>query len=1063
MNGQSQAFQASAAATEATIGTVRYYLNNVLVGESSTAPYTLNWTPTTWGDYFFTAIGTDSLGRTSFRSPEVKVSVPYDSDGNGLCDAWEMAEFGHLGNNAAGNPDGDLRSNFEEYLDGTDPNDFYNGQTPQINILGGSLQEGYPGEFLPVQLEVEVKIVGGDICRNAPVTFVVTGGGGVATTNTGTPTPTTPFFRNTDENGRAQVYFKMPSASDSTPQVTVSTGTATPVTFNLTLLNTLPAPVLSLSGGRYATRQNVTVTCAAPGAVIHYTTNGDEPTESDPTVTSGGTVLVDKTMTLKSKAFRSGVTPSDTTSISYQITGQIACGYYHTLSLKSDGSVWTWGTNWGNGAGLEDDSPKPVMMNGGTPLTQAVAVAGGGYHSLVLKSDGTVWTWGANWQGQLGDGTTQDRPGLVQVMKDQTTALTDVAAIAGGKNHTLVAKRDGTVWAWGTNWIGELGQNPAETAPDFYRPYPGQVMVDETTPLTDVVAVAAGEGFSVALKSDGTVWAWGMNWSGQVGSTRPGWYNPGPVMLDETTPLTGVIAISCGVDYAVAIKSDGTTWAWGANDYGQLGNGVTWTPRFNPVQVPMNNLLAISAVGYHTTALKNDGTVWAWGSNDFGELGDNASGNNWNPVQVLTDAVCVANGAYHSAAVKTNGSVWAWGLNGSGQLGIPKATNRYSPLLVMAGGSLPLADITTVASGGSMLALKGDGTLWAWGSNAHGEVGDGTLANRPNPVPVIMGASSPMNGVRAISAGQEHSVAIRHNGSVWAWGNNSYGQLGDGTTSDKLNPVAVMINSTESLGNVAKVASGWHHNLAVKQDGSVWAWGASGGAYASQVLLDSGLPLSDVLNVAGGAEHSAIVKTNGTVWTWGLNSEGQLGDGSFEDRSGAVQVMVNATTPLSDVAAIACGALHTVVVKHDGTVWAWGSNSNGQLGSDELYSRENAVQVMAYGSVPLDNVVAVACGQFFTLALKNDGTVWAWGENITGQLGNGTFVDQYSPVQVNGIKGAIAVVGGADTSYILLEDGHLARVGADSDTLSQRILQWPGDLRGAARFCRKLWQLMPRV
>jgi YD repeat-containing protein len=244
-------------------------------------------------------------------------------------------------------------------------------------------------------------------------------------------------------------------------------------------------------------------------------------------------------------------------------------------------------------------------------------VAGGyHYHTIAVKTDSTVWAWGANWDGQLGDGTTTDRSTPVQV-----SGLADVSAIAGGGSHTIALKTDGTVWAWGYNWHGQLGDG---TTTDSSLPV-------QVSGLADVSAIAGGSYHTIVLKADGTVWAWGYNGSGQLGDGTT---------TDRSTPvqvsgLADVAAIAGGYSHTIALKTDGTIWAWGWNEYGQLGDGTT-TDRSSPVQVSgLSDVAAIAAGGHHTIVLKADGTVWAWGYNGSGQLGDGTTTHSSMPVQVV--------------------------------------------------------------------------------------------------------------------------------------------------------------------------------------------------------------------------------------------------------------------------------------------------------------------------------------------------------------------------------------------------------------------------------------------
>jgi alpha-tubulin suppressor-like RCC1 family protein len=329
--------------------------------------------------------------------------------------------------------------------------------------------------------------------------------------------------------------------------------------------------------------------------------------------------------------------------------------------------------------------------------------------------------------------------------------------------------------------------------------------------LTGVTAIAAGWSNSVALKSDGTVWAWGYNAYGQLGdNTTTDRHVPVEVVgAGGSGHLTGIIAIAAGPDDSVALRSDGTVWAWGSNSVGELGDNTT-TDRHVPVEVVgaggsghLTGIIAIAAGGGHSVALKSDGTVWAWGYNGYGQLGDNTTTERHVPVEVvgaggsghLTGITAIAAGDEHSVALKSNGTVWAWGSNGYGQLGDNTTTDRHVPVEVVgAGGSGHLTGITAIAGGWlNSMALKSNGTVWAWGYNGAGQLGDNTRTDRHVPVEVVgAGGSGHLTGIIAIAAGFEHSVALKSNGTVWAWGYNGYGQLGDNTTTERQVPVEVV-------------------------------------------------------------------------------------------------------------------------------------------------------------------------------------------------------------------------------------------------------------------------------
>ena len=364
-------------------------------------------------------------------------------------------------------------------------------------------------------------------------------------------------------------------------------------------------------------------------------------------------------------------------------------------------------------AGLPGIAAGPVAAQ----AAAAPAVSGGGWHSLALKGDGTVWAWGRNDWGQLGDGTDSNRLTPVQV-----SGLDGMVSVSAGYGYSLAVKGDGKVLAWGRNYYGQLGDGT----------YTDRLAPVQVSGLEGAVFVSAGEYHSLAVKGDGTAWAWGVNGNGQLGD---GTYTH-RITPVQVSGLDGVVSVSAGGFHSLALKSDGTVWAWGSNSYGQLGDG-THTGRLAPVQVSgLGGVVSVSAGEDHSLALKSDGTVWAWGRNDWGQLGDGTGGGwdncSYEPVQVsgLDGVVSVSARYWYSLAVKSDGTVWAWGYNWYGQLGDGTTSNRYTPGRVSG-----LGGVVSISAGkGHSLALKGDGTVWVWGDNSYGQLGDGTYTRRITPV-----------------------------------------------------------------------------------------------------------------------------------------------------------------------------------------------------------------------------------------------------------------------------------------------------------------------------------------
>jgi len=328
--------------------------------------------------------------------------------------------------------------------------------------------------------------------------------------------------------------------------------------------------------------------------------------------------------------------------------------------------------------------------------------------------------------------------------------------------------------------------------------------------------------------------------------------------------------------------------------------------------------------------------------------------------------------------------------------------------------------------------VKDDGTVLAWGNNNNGQLGDGSTTTRYNPVTV-----SGLSGMKSVAAGSGHTVALKNDGTIWAWGNNSNGQLGDGTLDSRTTPVQVSL-----LTGMTAVAAGYGHTVALKNDGTVWAWGNNdSGQLGDGSSTSTNIPvpvagLSSITAVAAGAYHTVVLKSDGTVWSWGKNSNGQLGNGNITASNVPVQVKGLSGVSSGIVTAVAAGYDHTVILRNDGTVWSWGNNSNGQLGNGNITASNAPVQVSG-----LSTVTAIAAGFGHSLALKSDGTVWTWGNNSRGQLGNGltngVTIDSAIPVLVSNLPSVVDIAGGYEGSValkgLLRGDGTLWLWGSNSN------------------------------
>jgi len=726
----------------------------------------------------------------------------------------------------------------------------------------------------------------------------------------------------------------------------------------------------------------------------------------------------------------------------------VTCGGYHTATIKTDGTLWIWGDNNNYGQlGLEDiinrSSPEQVGA-----LTNWSSVAGGYYHTIAIKTDGTLWAVGGfNTNGQLGREDTAHRSS-----PEQVGSLEDWSSVVGGPYHNTAIKTDGTLWSWGYNGYGELGLGDT-----FSISIPVQVGA-----LTDWSSVSCGYDHTTAIKIDGTLWSWGKDDYGQLGQETVDIHLSSP---EQVGSLTDWSYIDCGWNHSTAIKTDGTLWAWGDNEYGQLGLEDV-AHRSSPEQVgSLTDWSDVNCGSYCTTAIKTNGTLWIWGRNSQGQLGLEDQANRSSPEQVgaLTNWSYVDSGLLYTLAIQADKSIiedisldsaqgdvcWghatysdieedvarplgAWSgsseLVGTGDeetLEMDVGEYQESESWEVGTGECGIdinkyrtgSDLTPTIkykTGATEAECEAEPTLWSWGFNEEGQLGQEDIDPRSSPEQV--GA---LTGWGSATTGYYHTIVTKTDGTLWSWGLNTNGQLGQEDAAHRSSPEQVGFLTDWSDA----VVGGAYHTLAVKTDGTLWTWGLNDegqlGLEDWNVHRSSPEQVGDLTNwrsVTGGAYHTAAVKTDGSLWTWGYDAYGQLGLGSTnDDRSSPEQVGL-----LTNWSSVSCGDSHTTAVKTNGTLWSWGRNSNGRLGLGDVDFRSSPVQVGL-----LTDWSSVDCGNYHTLAIKTDGTVWSWGDNDYGQLGQEDIDNRSSPEQVGLLTDWSSVVGGDYDAAATKTDGTL--------------------------------------
>lgn len=806
----------------------------------------------------------------------------------------------------------------------------------------------------------------------------------------------------------------------------------------------------------------------------------------------------------------------------------------------------------------------------------------GGYWTSAISTDGALWAWGQAISGQcgpIGAPYNQANPYLLDAASDWTT-------VCAGTQSGYALKSDGSLWSWGGNGYGQLGLGDKINRTAVVRVQPGFTWK----------SVAAGNGHAVAIRSDGTLWAWGSNGYGQIG----------PIGSSDSSVPVQVMAgtfdrVAAGGDSSYAIRSDGTLWTWGNNQYGQLSAGVTFASRSTPAQVA-GTWASISAGPENLGAIDASGNLWMCGTNSSYQCGQGSTTGapitSLTKVTLLPGIAWVEMGSAHVIARKTDGTVWVWGGNGNGQLGLGDATLRATPtalapgrsfdevrasgasILVRAGvellaagfnGSYQYGDGTNVqrsalgtvgagwepysaaracsivsgdgtqtvcvtyrsvvgssavlsdsiirdataptgqasfnggdgysatssvllvsnvtgatqmrigggawrsfaetlpyeipatdglqsvlveysdeasntisntanitldrvaptgtmlinggasrtrnrsvrldftvpgttamrptsygawqqmSIGGNLLVgLRSDGTFWGTGPSTGGAVGDGTFAAHLSFAQAIDSSSSPW---AQVGAGSDHTLAVRQDGSLWASGRNSYGQLGDGTTTSSATPRR--IGNASDWKRVYPCASS---SFALKNDGSLWAWGYNGSGQLGVGGVTNrftptrvGTATDYFKDFAGGSPSSQglAIKTDGSLWAWGNNYYGELGDGTKYQQQTPVRIGT-----ATDWKSVAVGYGFSGAIKNDGSLWTWGQNNYGALGDGTVTRLSPALMGsdLDWKSVQFYSNSAVA--------IKTDGSLWAWGQNDKGQLADWTKVNRPYPSRV---------------------------------------------------------------
>ena len=710
----------------------------------------------------------------------------------------------------------------------------------------------------------------------------------------------------------------------------------------------------------------------------------------------------------------------------------ISTGYYHSLALASDGTVYSWGEN-NNGAlgnNSTDDSAVPVAvdMTGvlkGKTITAISASAG---YSLVLTSDGMVYSWGYNGYGQLGNGSTTES--YLPVAVDTTGVLKGktITAISTSDENSLALASDGTVYSWGNNDYGGLGNNSTNESNVPAAVATAGTPMDGKT----IIAISAGGCHSLALASDGTVYSWGENNDGALGNNSTK-YSLVPVAVDMTGALKGktITAISASdnfgsttkVGHNLALASDGTFYWWGYDDGNNLDRNATGSlvpVAFTTAGTPMagKNIIEV-AVGYiHSLVLASDGTVYSWGYNDYGELGNNSLINSHVPVQVDANFV-----------------------------NLPKVSlcgNSLTNLSIdVSGNDQKLTGLTPPCKiGPANLSITNDVGL-TYSSNDLYSYTDSLALTFTTTLP---GTSSTSGGdtVTITGTGLDiyDKVTIGNKLATNVAANNDETALVIKTPSNNPGSYDIAIDASDGQKVVKSNAILYMDAGSVAQPVITGISPAEGPEAGSQQVKISGqnLDLASSFNAISGGIMTTCAITKQKVYCWGANYYGELGNNSTTNSSVPVAV-TTAGTPMAGktITAISTGYYHSLALASDGTVYSWGYNSDGELGNNSTTNSSVPVVVTTAGT-PMagKTITAISAGMYYNLALASDGTVYGWGYDGQGQLGNNPTdpnADSLVPVAVDmtgALKGkTITAISAGDADNWGASYGHSLALASD--------------------------------
>jgi len=757
------------------------------------------------------------------------------------------------------------------------------------------------------------------------------------------------------------------------------------------------------------------------------------------------------------------------------VTPNVQTGKDFSITLKADGTVWTFGTNTNGELGIGNNNnknvPKQVELLADKVIKQ---ISVGTSHVIALTEDGEIYTWGLNANGQLGIGNTKNSNIPQNVKIPESTELIQVVKntiikVIANNNVSYAISQSGKVYAWGEGYgltprLLEFENDIIDLSKSYALDINGNIYSLETNQRLEIVEkikyISEGNTHTVFLSENGTAYAIGSNTYGQFGDGTNVSNESSVVAVrneDLTDVLRNIVKIEAGNGYSAALLSDGKLLEWGINNNGQLGTDEideTNTVKQNVhiaklLQETNENIMLMDAGANQVSIALTDGNVYTWGLGEAGQLGNGANDNSTdiqlvgkNIVEANTNNLVLnvndtfdinANTTYFNLLKDIDGKI-SYESKDETVVTVDAtsgmATARSQGTTVIVAREVGTTNISVIqvrvlpeginiepqvsTNGSHTVTLKVDGTVWCYGNNTNGELGNGTINYSDEPVQAKFEEGTT---IVQIAAGENFSVALDSEGYVWTWGANDYYQLGNNSSSYVSTPTKV-----QGISNITKIVAGTYSVLAVDENKQVYGWGLNSngelgiGSYTNKVITPTkAKSMTDVIDIAVGKNHSILLKSTGEVYVTGLKLYGQLGNNDTSIKKLNTFTKVENLTSVARISATDSGNIVSTV---NGQVYTWGLNIYGELGLGDKTNRYVPEQIKG-----ISNIVAVSGRKNHSILLDKTGKVYLAGSNKYGQLGNGTTIESLTYQQITTLNDVMAISAGNTYTVIAKEDG----------------------------------------